>query len=187
MVRIRSLNFHKNRMLDEVPGQAPGPERQVPIADRLEAEPPQLEYQDVGAEKIVAPILKKSRDASIVLLRRQKSSDPGRTDQQAPARLEHAPAARQPGIHVLVNSRSIRTRRWHRNLPPEVQAVEVGSDHPDAPPNFLEFPPADLRLHGRVGHAGDFDLAPAGKVGSRARSASEVQQAHPVLQGASRR
>ena len=91
----------QEQMLNEVPGQAPGPERQMPIANWLEAQPPQLEYQDIRAEKIVAPILKKSGDTLIVLFPATEIQRPRRTDQQAPARLEHPPAAREPGIYVF--------------------------------------------------------------------------------------
>jgi SAM-dependent methyltransferase len=56
------LEFPQIQVLKEVPGQAPGPERQVAIPDGAESEPAQLKNQDVGAKKIVAPILEKRCD-----------------------------------------------------------------------------------------------------------------------------
>ena len=50
----------QQQVLDEIARQAPGPEWQMAIADRLEAEPAQLENQKVGAEKIVAPIVEEA-------------------------------------------------------------------------------------------------------------------------------
>ena len=58
----------QQQVLDEVVGQAPGPERQLPVADRPEADPAQLEDEKVGAEKIITPILEEGRDAAIIVL-----------------------------------------------------------------------------------------------------------------------
>src|SRR3954462_14614360 len=91
----------KQKMLNEVAGQAPGPERQVAVANGLEAEAAELENENVGAEKIVAPILEEGRDAAKVLLSATIIERSGRADKQPASRLEHAPTPRQPGVYVL--------------------------------------------------------------------------------------
>jgi len=172
----------QEQVLKEIPGQAPGPERQVPIADGGKAEPPQLEHQDVGAEEIIAPILEKRRDVLKVLLAAAEVERAGRADEQAAARLEHAPATLEPGVDVLgIADRFERVDRIEAGIR-ELQAVEVLDHDPQPAVVFLKFQPANVALHGRVGHTGDIDLATGGEiVGGSTRAASQIQQAHPVL------
>src|SRR3954453_6077220 len=168
-------------MLDEVAGQAPGPEREVAVADGLEAEAAELENENVGAEKIVAPILEEGRDAAKVLLPATMIERSRRTDEHSASRLEHAPTPRQPSVYVLAVADGFERVDGVETIVREIEAVEVGHDHADAPAELLEFSPADLRLHGGIGDACDLDLALAGNVISRrARSAPELQQAHPI-------
>src|SRR6266436_9153915 len=74
----------QQQVLNEVPGDAPGPELEPPVADRTKAEPAQLENENIGAEKIVAPILEERRDVAVVLLPAAMIQRSWRTDQQAP-------------------------------------------------------------------------------------------------------
>src|SRR6266851_518843 len=60
--------FPQQQVLDEVPRHAPGPERELPVADPVEAVSPHLEDEEIGAEKVVAPILEERRDIAVVLL-----------------------------------------------------------------------------------------------------------------------
>ena len=61
------LEFPQIQVLKNVPGQAPDPERQVAITDGVKSEPAQLKHQDVGAKKIVTPILEKRCDTPKIL------------------------------------------------------------------------------------------------------------------------
>src|SRR6266545_2822255 len=58
----------QQHVLNEVPSEAPGPERQSPITDRVEAESARLVDEKIGAEKIVAPIVEEGGDAPVILL-----------------------------------------------------------------------------------------------------------------------
>jgi hypothetical protein len=80
----------QQQVLDEVPCYAPGPERQLAVADRLEAEPAQLENEQIGTKKVVPPILEEGGDVAVVLLPPTSIQRPRRTDQQTPARLERS-------------------------------------------------------------------------------------------------
>jgi len=68
-------------MLNEVPGQAPGPERELPVLDGTKAELAQLENEKIGPEKIVTPILKKRGHVPVVLLPATVVERSRRTDQ----------------------------------------------------------------------------------------------------------
>jgi hypothetical protein len=46
----------------------------------------------------------------------------------------------------------------------KVYIIEVGNDNAHATLKLLEFPLANVRLRPRIGHAQDFDAAPAGKI-----------------------
>src|SRR5262249_45662912 len=128
----------QQQVLNEVPGDAPGPERQPPVADRTKAEPAQLEHEKIGAEKIVAPILEEGRDVAIVLLATTMIERSRRTDQQASAGLERLPAARQPSLQVLrVADRFERVDRIE-TFAREIEAVEIGNDDAYAPVELLE-------------------------------------------------
>src|SRR3954465_15494117 len=77
IVRIFSRYFHSSRCWmklrvrpqaqngrgREGAGEGPGPERGVAGAEVREAEAAKLENENVGTEKIVAPILEEGRDA----------------------------------------------------------------------------------------------------------------------------
>src|SRR5262249_13585359 len=91
----------QQQVLNEIPGETPGPERQAAIADRVEAELAHLVDEEIGADKIVAPILEEGRDAQIVFLAAKAIKRPRRADQQGPSGLEHSPASRKPGVQVL--------------------------------------------------------------------------------------
>src|SRR5262245_40369149 len=171
----------QQQVLNEVPGDAPGPERQPPVADRTEAEPAQLENEKVGAEKIVAPILEEGGDVAVVLLPTTMIERSRRTDQQASPRLERLPASGQASAQVLgVADRFQRVDRIE-TFAREVEAVEIGDDNADATVELLELPSANLSLHGGIGHAHDFDAAATGKVVGRCpRSASQIQKAHAI-------
>jgi hypothetical protein len=63
--------------LNEVPREAPGPEWQSPIADRVEAESAHLVDEKIGADKIVAPVFEEDGDAQVILLTPTMINDPG--------------------------------------------------------------------------------------------------------------
>src|SRR6516164_4747078 len=64
----------------------------------------------------------------------------------------------------------------------QFKVVEVGENNLDATIEFLKFPSTDVRLRRGIGHAHNFDVAPAREVISRGtRSASEIQKTHPLL------
>src|SRR5262245_53965971 len=58
----------QQQMLDEIQREAPCPERQLPVADRIKSKTTQFEDEQIGAKEIVTPILKKDADAAIVML-----------------------------------------------------------------------------------------------------------------------
>src|SRR4030081_3433004 len=58
----------QQKVLNEVPGKAPSPERQSAISARVEAELAQLVDEKVGADEIVAPIVEEGGDSPVVLL-----------------------------------------------------------------------------------------------------------------------
>ena len=58
----------QQQVLNEVAGQCPRPRTAAAVADRVKAEPAQLEDEDIGAEEIVAPILEERGNAPVVLL-----------------------------------------------------------------------------------------------------------------------
>src|SRR4051794_22106353 len=120
-------------MLDEVARQAPGPERQVAVADRREAEAPELENENICAEKIVAPVVEEGRDAAEVLLPAAMIQRSRRTDEQSASRLEHAPAPRQPGVYVLAVADGFKRVDGVETVARQIEAVEIGHDHADAP------------------------------------------------------
>src|SRR5690242_4029806 len=65
----------------------------------------------------------------------------------------------------------------------ELELVEIGNDDVYATVEFPELSPTDVRLHGGIGYAHDFYVALARKIiGSSARPASKVQEAHSRLQ-----
>src|SRR6266478_2084938 len=57
----------QHQVLNEVPREAPGPEWQSPIADRVEAESAHLVDEEIGADKIVAPVVEERGDAEVIL------------------------------------------------------------------------------------------------------------------------
>src|SRR5215468_11848127 len=134
-------------MLNEIPGNAPGPEREPPIADRAEAEPAQLENEKVGAEKIVAPILEERRNVAVVLFPTAMIERSRRTDQQASAGLERSPAACQPSLQVFRVADGFERVDRIETLAREVEAVEIGNDDAYAAAELLEFPLANLSLN----------------------------------------
>jgi hypothetical protein len=78
----------QQQVLNEVPGQAPCPEREPSIADRTKTEPAQFEDEKIGAEKILAPIFEERSHVPVVLLPVTMVQRSWRTDQQMSARLE---------------------------------------------------------------------------------------------------
>ena len=86
---------------------------------------------------------------------------------------------RQPSVYVLAVADGFERVDGVGTIVREIEAVEVGHDHADAPAE-PEFSPADLRLHGGIGDACDLDLALAGNVISRRADPPELQQAHPI-------
>src|SRR5262249_26964562 len=142
------------------------------------------EDEQIGAKKIVTPILEERGDAEIVMLSTTSIQRTWRTNEQPPSRLERSPAARQPGVQVLGVSNRLERIDRIEVLVRKFEMVEVGKNDLDAAIEFLEFSSADVRLHGGVGHAHDLDVALAREVvGRSTRSASEVQEAHPLLHG----
>src|SRR5262249_38417043 len=83
----------QQQMLNEVERQAPRPERQLPVADRIKAKTAQLKDEQIGAEEIIAPILEEGRNATIVMLATTRIERPRRTNEQPPSGLERSPAA----------------------------------------------------------------------------------------------
>src|SRR5262249_5391004 len=154
---------------------------QPPVADRIKAEPAQLEHEKIGAEKIVAPILEERRDVAVVLLASTMIERSRRRDQQASAGLERLPTACQPSLQVLrVADRFERVDRIE-TFARQIEAVEIGNNDAYATVELLELASANLSLHGGIGHAHDFDAAATGKVvGRRPRSASQIQKAHAI-------
>ena len=64
----------------------------------------------------------------------------------------------------------------------EFELVEIGNYDAHATVEFLELPPADVRLHSGIGYAHDLYVALARKViGGSTRPASEIQEAHSRL------
>src|SRR6516164_2823041 len=168
-------------MLNEIPRDAPGPEREPPIADRTKAEPAQLENEKVGAEKIVAPILEERRDVAVVLFPTTMIERSRRTDQQASSGLERSPAACQPSLQVFRVADGFERIDRIETFAREVEAVEIGKDDADTAVELLEFPPANLRLRGGIRYAHDLDAAATGEiVGRRPRSASQIQEPHAI-------
>jgi hypothetical protein len=55
-------------VLNEVQGEAPRPERQLPVANGIKAQTAQLKDEQIGAEEVVTPILEKRSDAAIIML-----------------------------------------------------------------------------------------------------------------------
>src|SRR5262245_16830234 len=171
----------QQQVLNEVPGDAPGPERQPPVADWTKAEPAQLEHEKIGAEKIVAPILEERRHVAIVLLATTMIERSRRTDQQAPTGLERLPAACQPSLQVLRVPDRFECVDRIETFARKIEAVEIGNDDAYAAVELLELASANLSLHGGIGHAHDFDAAATGKiVGRRPRSASQIQETHAI-------
>src|SRR5215468_3727496 len=168
-------------MLNEIPRDAPGPERKPPIADRTKAEPAQLENEKVGAEKIVAPILEERRDVAVVLFPTAMIERSRRSDQQTSAGLERLPAACQPSLQVLRVADGFERIDRIETFAREVEAVEIGNDNAYAAVELLELASANLSLHGGIRHAQDFDAVATGKiVGRRPRSASQIQETHAI-------
>src|SRR5262249_1617031 len=130
---------------------------------------------------IVTPVLEKCGDAAIVMLPTTSIERSRGTNEQSSSGLERSPASRQPGVQVLgVADRLERVDRVEM-LVRKFEAVEVGNNDLDATVKFLEFPPANVRLHGGIGHADDFNVAPGRKVvGGSSRSASHAQETHPL-------
>src|SRR5262249_51695670 len=146
---------------------------QPPVPDRTEAEPAQLENENIGAEKIVAPILEEGRDAAVVLLPAAMIERSRRADQQTSPWLERLPAACQPSLQVFrVADRFERVDRIE-TLARKIEAVEIGDDNADATVELLLFPQANLPSPRRIGLAPNFDPVPTGKeAGGRPRAAS---------------
>jgi len=55
-------------VLNEIPGQSPGPERQLTVTDRAKSDVTQPVHQQVAADEVVPPIVEKGGDVSIILL-----------------------------------------------------------------------------------------------------------------------
>src|SRR6476646_1827281 len=78
----------QQQVLYEVQGEAPRPERQLAVADGIEAQTAQLEDEQIGAKKVVTPIFEKRGDAAIIMLSTTGIQRSGRTNEQPPSRLE---------------------------------------------------------------------------------------------------
>src|SRR5262249_56186263 len=105
----------------------------------------------------------------------------GGKDQQASAGLERLPAACQPSLQVLGVADGFERVDRIETFAREIEAVEISDDNADATVELLEFPSANLRLHGGIRYAHDLDAAATGKiVGRRPRSAPQVQEPHAI-------
>src|SRR5262249_23266749 len=78
----------QQQVLNEVQGEAPRPERQLPVANGINAQMAQLEDEQVGAKEVVTPILEECGDATIIMLSPAGIQRSRRPNEQPSSRLE---------------------------------------------------------------------------------------------------
>ena len=78
----------QQQVLNEVQGEAPSPEWQLPVADGIKAQTAQLEHEEIGAKEVVTPILEECGDAAVIMLPTARIQRSGRTNEQPASRLE---------------------------------------------------------------------------------------------------